>query len=230
MEHIWLGPALTAEQLSDPLIYDHPEIYKISSDQFHLKAEDDAYVALEANKSRHIKFDVLWPGETNDPPSDWDGGTVLLEYGQIWLGDNIGYWERRYEGCDVIAYTRRKLTKCDRSAERENDMVTIKRMTETEASDWAIEKAKANHPDKELSVKWVKKKPDIYWLILEYARHIEAHEKPPVDRKLLCAREAAVFVCGEHHRQEIESGEWDKSEEVITPQRAITLYEQGFGK
>lgn len=46
------------------------------------------------------------------------------------------------------------------------------------------------------------------------------HEQPPVDRKLLCAREAAT------------NWEWIKSDDaaVASHVHAITLWEEGFGK
>jgi hypothetical protein len=47
---------------------------------------------------------------------------------------------------------------------------------------------------------------------------IERYEQPPVDRKLLCAREAAK-----------EYGyDWDFAENAC--RRAIELWEEGFGK
>jgi len=45
---------------------------------------------------------------------------------------------------------------------------------------------------------------------------IQKYEKPPVDRKLLCAREAISVAYGRHE-------EWIAI-------RAIELYEEGFGK
>jgi hypothetical protein len=45
---------------------------------------------------------------------------------------------------------------------------------------------------------------------------IQKHEKPPVDRKLLCAREAISVAYGRHE-------EWIAI-------RAIELWEEGFGK
>jgi hypothetical protein len=46
---------------------------------------------------------------------------------------------------------------------------------------------------------------------------IAKHEKPPVDRKLLCAREAVVW-----------GTPWAATETIGV--RAIKLYEEGFGK
>jgi hypothetical protein len=52
---------------------------------------------------------------------------------------------------------------------------------------------------------------------------IERHEQPPVDRKLLCAREAITQSHDEKFRSNICHWEWIAI-------RAIELYEEGFGK
>jgi len=52
---------------------------------------------------------------------------------------------------------------------------------------------------------------------------IERYEQPPVDRKLLCAREAITQSHDENFRSNICHWEW-----IAT--RAIELYEAGFGK
>jgi hypothetical protein len=52
---------------------------------------------------------------------------------------------------------------------------------------------------------------------------IQKHEKPPVDRKMACAREATMEVTG-YYPDEID----EKAEKVIV--RAIELWEEGFGK
>ena len=49
---------------------------------------------------------------------------------------------------------------------------------------------------------------------------IERYEEPPVDRKLLCAREAYGS----------DDGTLDDCEAIETAIRAIQLYEEGFGK
>ena len=53
---------------------------------------------------------------------------------------------------------------------------------------------------------------------------IEKHEKPPVDRKLLCAREAVRL----HNERHVFSHGLHTPEEVCI--RAIELYEGDFGK
>jgi len=55
---------------------------------------------------------------------------------------------------------------------------------------------------------------------------IAKHEKPPVDRKLLCAREAFTFWCS----PDALDGSYDSSAEVCCSIRAIELWEEGFGK
>lgn len=99
-------------------------------------------------------------------------------------------------------------------------------------ADWAIEKAKANHPCKGLSAKCVKKRPHIYWLILEYARYIEAHEEAPVDRKLLCAREAMARIQEGLRNKKIAKWYREGNDDAALSGyvEALTLYESGFGK
>jgi hypothetical protein len=60
---------------------------------------------------------------------------------------------------------------------------------------------------------------------------IAKHEKPPVDRKLLCAREAAAR--GSSLLSSVDQflkGELDKWGAVKNSVLAIELYEEGFGK
>jgi len=52
---------------------------------------------------------------------------------------------------------------------------------------------------------------------------IQKYEKPPVNRKMACAREATMEVTG-YYPDEID----EKAEKVIV--RAIELWEEGFGK
>ena len=52
------------------------------------------------------------------------------------------------------------------------------------------------------------------------------YEQPPVNRKLLCAREASALQYGEGYR----SGDWDNSPTVGFALRVIELWEEGFGK
>ena len=60
---------------------------------------------------------------------------------------------------------------------------------------------------------------------------IEKHEQPPVDRKVLCAREAMAEGCtlpeseGAYRR-----GAWDHAGALKNCLRAIELWEEGFGK
>lgn len=55
---------------------------------------------------------------------------------------------------------------------------------------------------------------------------IQKYEQPPVDRKLLCAREASTFW----HGPDALDGSYDSSAEVCCSIRAIELWEEGFGK
>jgi hypothetical protein len=55
---------------------------------------------------------------------------------------------------------------------------------------------------------------------------IQKYEQPPVDRKVLCAREASTFW----HGPDALDGSYDSSAEVCCSIRAIELWEEGFGK
>jgi hypothetical protein len=60
------------------------------------------------------------------------------------------------------------------------------------------------------------------------------HEKPPVDRKLLCAREAmaenAETGVASEWGGKFRSGNYDVTYHITVPLRAIELWEEGFGK
>lgn len=56
------------------------------------------------------------------------------------------------------------------------------------------------------------------------------HEQPPVDRKLACAREAALSQGGWIESAEIRAGAYDNHPHIQTAIRAIELWEEGFGK
>jgi hypothetical protein len=65
---------------------------------------------------------------------------------------------------------------------------------------------------------------------------IQKYEQPPVDRKLLCARQARVedygYAPGSKQAKEIEAGKYDGLFEAdfALCVRAIELWEEGFGK
>ena len=63
---------------------------------------------------------------------------------------------------------------------------------------------------------------------------IEKYEKPPVDRKLLCAREAmaenAETGVASEWGGKFRSGNYDVTYHITVPLRAIELWEEGFGK
>ncbi len=60
---------------------------------------------------------------------------------------------------------------------------------------------------------------------------IAKHEKPPVDRKVLCAREAAARSTAVLSSvDQFRKGEFDKWGAVKNSVLAIKLYEEGFGK
>jgi hypothetical protein len=63
---------------------------------------------------------------------------------------------------------------------------------------------------------------------------IAKHEKPAVDRKLLCAREAmaenAETGVASEWGGKFRSGNYDDTYHITVPLRAIELWEEGFGK
>jgi hydroxyethylthiazole kinase-like sugar kinase family protein len=63
---------------------------------------------------------------------------------------------------------------------------------------------------------------------------IAKHEKPAVDRKLLCAREAmaenAETGAASEWGGKFRSGNYDVTYHITVPLRAIELWEEGFGK
>jgi len=57
------------------------------------------------------------------------------------------------------------------------------------------------------------------------------YESPPVDRKLLCAREAVASVMSDEKNQErYREGKCDGLWWTQAALKAVTLYEEGFGK
>ncbi len=60
---------------------------------------------------------------------------------------------------------------------------------------------------------------------------IQKYEQPPVDRKLLCAREAwAELYEGDTAELEFRHGYRDDYDQVVCSIRAIELWEEGFGR
>ena len=62
---------------------------------------------------------------------------------------------------------------------------------------------------------------------------IERYEQPPVDRKLLCAREAMALApyMKDHDVREYRTGQRDEKNQALDNcLRAIEIWEEGFGK
>lgn len=109
-------------------------------------------------------------------------------------------------------------------------------------ADWAIKKALcfgnsvAMDGHDVRTVDNVKRSALTHWgqTVIALARYIEANEPAPVDRKLLCAREAAFHVYYEYKQYDLadklNGGEADNSAAIRSAVAAITLYESGFGK
>lgn len=63
------------------------------------------------------------------------------------------------------------------------------------------------------------------------ATYIAAHEQPPTDRKLLCAREAMARNCDfPESAASYRNGMWDHAGVLKHCMEAIELWESGFGK
>jgi len=97
-------------------------------------------------------------------------------------------------------------------------------MTTETPPDWVLlEAAKQSemgdhHADQ---LRFLYKRNKIYRALCDM---IQKYEKPPVDRKLLCAQEAVRL----HNERHVFSHGLHTPEEVCI--RAIELYEEGFGK
>jgi hypothetical protein len=103
--------------------------------------------------------------------------------------------------------------------------------TETPPDDWVLlEAAKLSgmgyhHADE---LRFLYKRNKIYRALCDM---IAKHEKPPVDRKLLCAREAmAENAETTGWGGKFRSGDYDVTYHITVPLRAIELWEEGFGK
>lgn len=100
-------------------------------------------------------------------------------------------------------------------------------------ADWAIEKALAlRRANDGFRPSHVKDYPEASETVIAFARYIEAHEKSPVDRKLLCAREIMARKMEHEHRPDkaetYRSGSMDVY--LVDAVELITLYESGYGK
>ena len=97
-------------------------------------------------------------------------------------------------------------------------------MTDTQTPpDWVLREAAKRTDRAYCSVKMLRAwytDDEVYRALCDM---IERYEQPPVDRKLLCAREAITQSHDENFRSNICHWEW------ITI-RAIELWEEGFGK
>jgi hypothetical protein len=59
---------------------------------------------------------------------------------------------------------------------------------------------------------------------------IQKYEQPPVDRKLLCAREAMAEPLHDITASSFRAGEKDDWDAIKACIRAIELWEEGFGR
>jgi hypothetical protein len=92
--------------------------------------------------------------------------------------------------------------------------------TETPPEDWVLIEAAKLSETWCRSIEWLRELYGVSGSFRALCNMIAKYEKPPVDRKLLCAREAW---------DQWGSKEYDGREYAITV-RAIELWEEGFGK
>ena len=91
-------------------------------------------------------------------------------------------------------------------------------MTDT-PPDWVLIEAAKRSDTRPQEIETLRGSYDSWFIFRALCDMIERYEQPPVDRKLLCAREAWYNWLNSDHDDE----EW-------IGLRAIELYEEGFGK
>ena len=103
--------------------------------------------------------------------------------------------------------------------------------TETLPEDWVLIEAAKRAETWCLSVEWLRELYQASGSFRALCDMIAKHEKPPVDRKLLCAREAmAENAETDGWGEKFRSGNYDVTYHITVPLRAIELWEEGFGK
>jgi hypothetical protein len=94
-------------------------------------------------------------------------------------------------------------------------------MTTETPPDWILLEAAKLADEPDIEIQWLRNLHNVSGTFRALCDLIAKHEKPPVDRKLLCAREALVG--------KIVLGPAAKDFENVCV-RAIELWEEGFGK
>jgi hypothetical protein len=103
--------------------------------------------------------------------------------------------------------------------------------TETQAPDWVLLEAAKRGNIGDEPIEYLRKIYRHGGTFRALCDMIAKHEKPPVDRKLLCAREAAARRSAVLSSvDQFRKGELDKWGAVKNSVLAIELYEEGFGK
>jgi hypothetical protein len=103
--------------------------------------------------------------------------------------------------------------------------------TETPPDDWILLEAARRSDTWCRSIEWLRELYGVSGSFRALCDMIAKHEKPPADRKLLCAREAMAEnaeTCGWGGK--FRSGNYDATYHITVPLRAIELWEEGFGK
>ncbi len=87
----------------------------------------------------------------------------------------------------------------------------------TMPEDWVLLEAAKLADEPDIEIQWLRDLHNACGTYRALCDMIAKHEKPPVDRKVLCAQEAWRL-----HDEDLDS--------VTISVRAIELYEEGFGK
>jgi hypothetical protein len=103
--------------------------------------------------------------------------------------------------------------------------------TETPPDDWVLLEAAKLSETWCRSIEWLRELYGVSGSFRALCDMIAKHEKQPVDRKLLCAREAmAENAETTGWGGKFRSGDYDVTYHITVPLRAIELWEEGFGK
>jgi hypothetical protein len=104
-------------------------------------------------------------------------------------------------------------------------------MTTETPHDWVLIEAAKRGGIRHHTIEWLRSAHRAGGTFTALCDMIAKHEKPPVDRKLLCAREAAARRSAVLSSvDQFRKGELDKWGAVKNSVLAIELYEEGFGK
>jgi hypothetical protein len=107
-------------------------------------------------------------------------------------------------------------------------------MTTETPPDWILLEAAKRGGIRHHTIEWLRSAYRAGGTFTALCDMIQKYEKPPVDRKVLCAREAMAENAEKYAASEwggkFRSGDYDDTYHITVPLRAIELWEEGFGK